>query len=68
VDDLSAAGAREPDKRVVAPTIQVTAALVLSDEDHQGVEAVRHGAGIITTAPETAAPLFCPPNPPIPAL
>jgi hypothetical protein len=37
VDDLSAAGARQPDLRVVPAAIRVPAPLVLRDEDHQGV-------------------------------
>ena len=43
--DQPAARATEPDIAVVPPTIKITAALVLSDEGHQGVEDCRHGAG-----------------------
>jgi hypothetical protein len=42
VNDLSAARAREPDLPVVLSTIQITAALVLSGERHEGAEHVRH--------------------------
>jgi hypothetical protein len=45
VDDLRPAGAGEADYAVVSPAIQLTAALVLSDEGHQGAEHVRHGTG-----------------------
>jgi hypothetical protein len=45
VDDLGPAGAGQPDARIVSSAVQVSAAPVLSDEGHQGVEHVRHGAG-----------------------
>ncbi len=45
MDDLCAAGARKPDVAAVPPAVQVSAALVLSDKGHQGVEHVRHGPG-----------------------
>ena len=37
MDDLSAAGARQPDPRVVPAAVQVPAPLALRDEGHQGV-------------------------------
>ena len=36
VDDLGTAGACDPDLPVVLPTVQVTAALVLSGKGHEG--------------------------------
>jgi hypothetical protein len=45
VDDLGAAGSREPDTLPFPPAIQIPASLVLSDEGHQGVEHVRHAYG-----------------------
>jgi len=47
MDDLSAAGARWPDSRLVLAAIKVAAPLVLSDEGHQGGEGAWHGAGTI---------------------
>ena len=42
------ARARHPDVVSLPATIQLTAPLVLSDEGHQGIEHVRHGAGRLT--------------------
>jgi len=39
VDDLGAAGALKPDIAVVDAAVQIAAALVLSDEVHQGLDA-----------------------------
>jgi hypothetical protein len=35
VNDLSAAGAREPDLPVVLPAVQIAAPLMFSDEGHE---------------------------------
>src|SRR5260370_3228338 len=43
MDDLRPARAREPDLPAIPPTIQISAALVLSDKGHQGRENM--GAG-----------------------
>ena len=48
VDDLRAAGAGEPDIPAIPPTIQISAALVLSDKGHQSGEGAWHGAGRIS--------------------
>ena len=45
MNNLSPAGARQPDARAVLPTVQVSAPPVLRDEGHQRVEGSRHGAG-----------------------
>ena len=45
VHDPGSARARHSDVVSLPATIQLTAPLVLSDEGHQGIEHVRHGAG-----------------------
>jgi hypothetical protein len=49
MDDLGAAGAREPNLRAIPPAVQLAAPLVLRDEGHQGVEHLWHGGGEIIT-------------------
>jgi hypothetical protein len=45
MDELCAAGARKPDVAAVPATVQIAAALVLSDKGHENVRHVRHGTG-----------------------
>jgi hypothetical protein len=45
LDDLRPARAGEPHIPAVPPAVQFSAALMLSDESHQGAEDCWHGAG-----------------------
>jgi hypothetical protein len=49
VNDLGAAGTREPDAPALSPAVQVSAPLVLRDEGHQRVGARPAWGGEINT-------------------
>ena len=42
MDNLGSARAGQPDVPVVSIAVQITAALMLSDKGHQGIQHVRH--------------------------